>query len=101
MYDIYFQQRQLIPDGHLHEISFEDLEADPVEALRKVYDALELPNFSYCEPKLREYVLSRDGYKKNEYPDLANDTCERLAREWHACFEKWSYPTTISQDTHL
>ena len=53
MHDVFFQERRLIPNGHLHEMSFEDLEADPVGQLRGVYEALELPDFGHLEPKLR------------------------------------------------
>ena len=92
MYNAYFEQRSLIPDGHLHEMSYEHLVNDPVEELRKTYDALGLSDFSYFEPRLDEYVHSRRGYRKNEFPEMSNDMQEWLAREWHVCFEKWGYP---------
>lgn len=89
MYDAYFQQRQLIPNGHLHEIAFEDLEADPVGQLRGTYEALDLPDFAYAEPKLCEYVSALSGYKKNLHAALSSDTRDRLSREWRACFDEW------------
>ena len=89
MYDAYFQQRALIPDRHLCEISFEDLEADPVEQLRGVYEVLNLPTFDYVEPKIRKYVNSLSGYRKNEFEELPADMCDRLRREWHRCFDEW------------
>ena len=91
MYDAYFQQRQLIPNGHLHELSFEDLEADPVGQLRGTYEALDLPDFAYAEPKLRDYVGSLSGYRKNFHAALSSDTHDRLSREWRACFDEWGW----------
>lgn len=96
MYAAYFEQRRLIPEGQLHEVSFEDLEADPVGQLRVVYDALNLPAFDHVEPKLREYVESVRGYSKNRFDELPAATCDRLAREWQVCFEEWGYTTGSS-----
>ena len=93
MYDAYFGQRRLIPDGHLHEMSFEALEADPLAQLRRIYEALDLPAFQHFEPKLHEYLNTLHGYQRNRLPQLSSEMCERLTREWSACFETWDYPT--------
>ena len=45
VYDVFFEERALIPRGHLHEVCFETLEADPVGQVRDLYEALELPDF--------------------------------------------------------
>jgi hypothetical protein len=97
MYDAYFQQRQLIPEGKLHELSFEDLEADPVHQLRGLYQSLDLPNFEYLEPKLREYVGMLSGYKKNCLVELSVEMRDRLAREGRMCVEAWAYQTALDR----
>ena len=74
-------------------IRFEELVADPVAQVRSVYEALDLPDFDYVEDPLHEYVDSLTGYKQNVFPELANETRERIAREWHGCFDEWGYPT--------
>ena len=91
MYDAYFQQRDLIPHGHLHEISFEDLEADPIGQLHNVYEALDLPTFDHVEPRLAEYVDSLGEYRKNEFDELPVDIRNQLTREWSICFDEWGY----------
>lgn len=92
MYDVYFDQRSLIRDGHLHELSFEDLEADPIGQVRAIYEALNLPDFETFEPNLRDYVATLSGYEKNVLPKLSADTCRRLTQEWKTCFDSWRYP---------
>lgn len=91
MYDVYFEERQLIPDGHLHEVTFEELDADPVGAVRGIYEGLRLPDFEAFRPNLVQYVDSLRGYQKNAAVELPLATRQRLAQEWRRCFEEWGY----------
>lgn len=93
MYEVFFEERNLIPSGCFHELAFEDLEKDPIAQLRSLYEALHLPNFTHIEPKLRRYVESLAGYQKNRFPRIGVDTKVRIAREWQHCFEAWGYST--------
>jgi hypothetical protein len=92
MYDVFFEERGLIAPGRLHEIRFEELDADPVREVQKVYEALDLPDFKYVQPALCSYVQSVSGYHKNVFREVAVDVRGRLAREWGRCFEEWGYP---------
>ena len=92
LYDAFFEERRLIPDGHLHEMCFEELEKDPVGEMRKLYEALGLPEFGTVEPTLRTYLDSLSSYRKNVFPELASDVRRRIAGEWGRCFEEWGYP---------
>ena len=88
----FFEERGLIPEGQFHEVGYEELEKDPVGQVRRVYEALNLPEFGPAEPGLRRYVGSIAGYQKNEFPDLPADLRSRIAASWRACFEEWGYP---------
>ena len=92
VYDVFFEERRLIPKGHFHEIGFEALEADPIGQVRGIYEALALPDFRQVEPGLRRYVESLSGYKKNTLPELPAELRSRVAREWRSCFDEWGYP---------
>ncbi|MFO0848287.1 MAG: sulfotransferase [Gemmataceae bacterium] len=92
MYDAYFEDRRLIPAGDLTEIRFEDLEADPVGLLRRVYENLELPDFGPAEPVARRYVDSVAVHRKNVFPELPPALRTRVADECRAGFEAWGYP---------
>jgi hypothetical protein len=91
IYDVFFEERDLIPKSRLHEMGFEALEADPVGQMRGLYEALALPPFDAVEPCLKRYVDSLSGYKKNTLADLSSDLRERIAREWRRCFDEWGY----------
>ncbi len=91
MYDIFFHERSFIPAGHFHELSYEALESNPIEEVRKIYKALSLPDFSCFEIQLQGYLNSIKGYRKNVFPELSQEIRNRLAKEWSRCFEEWGY----------
>ena len=91
MYEAFFEERHLIPAGHYHEVSFEELEADPVGQLQRVYEALDLPAFSTARAAVERYVGRVEGYRKNQFPELPTDVQQRIATEWRFCFEEWGY----------
>ena len=91
MYDAFFEERALIPAGQLHEMSFEQLEADPVGEVKRLYEALDLPDFGPAEPALRRYLDSIAGYRKNDFPEIPADLRCRIAEEWRRCFVEWGY----------
>jgi len=92
MYDAYFEEKDLIPSGRLHEIAFADLEADPLGQMALLYERLALPGFAHFEPTLRTYLQTLGGYKKNRYEGLPPGIQERVFREWRRSFETWGYP---------
>jgi hypothetical protein len=91
MYEAFFEERKLIPEGRYCEVKFEELELDPVGQLRAIYQKLGLPDFQVVQPELERYVATLAGYRKNSYPDLGTDLKKRIAREWQASFEEWGY----------
>ena len=91
MYEGFFEQRSLIPAGRLHDVAFEDLERDPVGEIRRVYEALHLPDFGHVEGRLTAYVNSIAGYKKNEFKELPDDLRRQVHRELRQCFDEWGY----------
>ena len=95
LYDAYFEELPLIAAGPFCEVAFEDLERDPLTVLRKIYQQLQLPEFSIVEPQVRDYIESLRGYCKNEFSPLPTEMKSRVAREWHRCFETRGYPTAI------
>jgi hypothetical protein len=92
LYDAYFDERGLIAAGHFHELGFTKLEEDPVGEMRKLYEALDLPEFAKVEPAIQTYVGTLSGYRKNVFSELAPDLRRRIASEWRRCFDEWGYP---------
>jgi hypothetical protein len=91
VYEVFFEERELIPKGHFCEIRFENLEADPLGQMRNIYETLDLPDFQQAEPALRRYLDSLAGYRRNVFPELPPNLKQRIAQEWQRSFEEWGY----------
>ena len=63
----YEQTKQIIPANQLCEMRFEDLELDPLEQTRRVYEELQLSTWDEAFPAIGEHVKSIRGYRKNDY----------------------------------
>ena len=93
MHDAYFDERDSIPEGRLHELAFEHLEIDPVRQVRLIYERLNLPDFDELQPKLEDYVESLSSYRKNRYTELDRESKARVRESWSRSFETWGYST--------
>jgi len=91
MYDVHFEERRLIPLGQICEIGFEELEANPVSQLRRLYESLGLPGFEDAEADVGRYVGTLTAYRKNTFSELPLRFRDRIASEWKQCFEAWDY----------
>ncbi|MBP5197290.1 MAG: sulfotransferase [Bacteroidaceae bacterium] len=67
LYFAYEEQKKYIPEGHLMEVKFEDIEHNPYETIKSIYEKLSLPNWEEAEPQIRKYIESQRRYKKNSY----------------------------------
>jgi hypothetical protein len=91
MYDAYFEQQSLIPEGQFHEVGYEELVQDPVGHVRTIYERLRLDGFETMRPHLQEYVDSQAGYQKNRFRELAPTQRERIEKAWGQSFAAWAY----------
>ncbi|MBI3461963.1 MAG: sulfotransferase [Planctomycetes bacterium] len=95
LYEPFFEERSLIPEGRLCEVRFSDLEHDPLGQMRQIYEALDLPDFAAMATALRRYVRSVAAYRRNEYPPLPPALRRRVASEWRRSFEAWDYAANL------
>ena len=82
--------KALIPADNLVELRYEELVADPVAQLRKVYETLDLPDFVKAEPRFRAYLSSIAGYQRNEY-QMDAGMIAKLNEHWSFAFEALGY----------
>lgn len=92
MYDAYFEERSLIPAGHLYDVGFEHLEQDPIGQIHAIYKSLQLPDVSVIDAELQSYVKSIADYRKNSFPEFPPELQQRISTEWNRSFEEWKYP---------
>jgi omega-hydroxy-beta-dihydromenaquinone-9 sulfotransferase len=91
MYDRYLEDRKSIPAGRLHEVSFESLECEPLEEMRRLYDALDLGDFAVVEHRIAHHVHSVRDFQKNRFAPLPEETRFAVKDAWQPFFQEWGY----------
>lgn len=90
MYECFEQDRALVPDGRLVDVRYEDLVADPVGQLRRIYGQLQLGHFAEVEPALREHLAKTRNYQTNKY-QLPSEVADRIRGRWAPYFQRYGY----------
>jgi hypothetical protein len=91
MYNAYFEERCLVPEGRLCEVGYEDLEREPLVVVGSIYESLGLAGFEGLRPRLETYLGSIAGFRKNRHPELPEPLRRRIADEWGRSFDEWGY----------
>ena len=86
----FLAEKFLIPRENFIELRFEDVEANPLAEICRVYDSLALPGFKMAEPGFRTYISSQANYLKNTY-DLNDEVVAKVNRNWQFTFDAWGY----------
>ena len=91
MYDAFHRDRDAIDDGHLIDIRYEDLVADPVETIADVYHRLHLADFETARPELQRWATEEHRqYQPNTHQ--LDDKIEHILRQhWADYFERYGY----------
>ena len=88
LYERYEAEKQLIPEGNLFEVRFEDFEADPIALTEQIYKQLRLGDFEAVRGKMEAYVGTKRGFKKNKYSydertiALVDEWCGDAIKQW-------------------
>ncbi len=94
-FERYEQQRSAIPDGNLHEISYENLAADPIAELGSAYSSLELNGFSDLESAVTPQLPELRSYKKNAFQEDAA-LVKRCRQELAPAYERFGYEQPVA-----
>ena len=91
----YLRDRSMIAKEHLVEISFDELEADPVATLRRIYVDLQLgDNFDEdMVPKVKAYIDENNlgNFKKNQYAPLNREASQLIRQSCPEAFNAFGY----------
>lgn len=95
MYQKFFDEKDLIPDGNLVEIRYEDFIQDPLEELKRIYSELDIPSFEKSKEDFKKYIASQSEYEKSKYK-LDDETREKIYSKWKFTIDKWEYGRDLS-----
>ncbi|MEM0925553.1 MAG: sulfotransferase [Planctomycetota bacterium] len=92
MYRAFFRDRDGIEKGRIVELRYEDLIADPVENLERIYKTLHLSEFDSVRPIVEKWVQTEHrNYRVNQH-QLRDEDAATIEEAWHEYFEAYGYP---------
>ncbi len=86
----FFEQRDLIPDGRLVEIRYEDLVTNPLGQIEEIYSKLGLSDFEKAKPAIRRHVKNQVNYKTNVYK-FDKEVNNLVEKNWGFTIKRWEY----------
>ena len=86
----YFTQRKDLSDEELVEVSFRDLQRDPMGTLRTIYDQIKLEGYDAAATYFRRYIDGQRNYRKNMLPLSAWER-QQVGRCWREAFDRLGY----------
>jgi hypothetical protein len=90
MYRGYEQQREKLDPAAVVDLRYEDLVADPVGEVAKLYERLNLGDFGPVRDKVAAFVGEQKDYKPNKHQ--MDETLKAKIRErWAGYFERYGY----------
>ena len=89
-FEKYFKERELIPEGNLTEIRYEDLIGNEMAVLENAYSELNIDTFPEARPFIESEVRSYKDYKTNTY-DFPEDRNQVVKEKWGWVFERLGY----------
>ena len=93
----YMRDRASIPKGNLIEVRFEDIEADAMSVLERVYRELGLPGWERARKPVAEYLGTLSGYRKNRYR-FDRSLIDKVDRNWEFAVREWGYEPPNAND---
>jgi hypothetical protein len=84
--------KRLLKPGRFHELRYEDLLADPLGEMRRLYEHLELGEFAETAPGIEQYLKANAGYQTNRYPNLTPELRAEIERRWGDVIRRYGYP---------
>ena len=79
----YLADRPMIPPGCLSEVRLQDLSADPIGELKRIYRELGLPWSAVYERSLPNLLAALNERQPNQHPELTEAQQARVARLAH------------------
>lgn len=86
--------RHLVDPARFCELKYEDLVADPMAQMRRIYEHLNLGEFENVEPAFERYFEDAKDYQTNRY-EIKPEMRERIRQHWGEFIEKYGYDDSL------
>jgi hypothetical protein len=88
LYRGYFRDQHLLTAGNSVSVRFDEVVAQPVESLRRIYKKLDLGDFQRVEPSIQEWQVANQSYRRNKHHlpialrEKIDQLCQAYMREF-------------------
>lgn len=89
--DAYYRDTQELSDKDVAEVRFEDLERNPVAAVKAIYEKLEVTPSAGYQQRLANYIEGIAGYRKNRFAQLQPEEEAAIQHEMDPYLKAWGY----------
>ena len=100
LYKKYLNERDLIPDGNLIEVRYDDLTKNPIEVLERIYKELNISGFDKTRKNFEKFVEDESTYKTHTYPN-DRELLGRIRDRLEFAFDAFGYPKDIPGDKNV
>ena len=91
MYRCYEEDRALIPEGHLVEVTFEELVAEPEDQLKSIYRTLGLGDFEQIKEAFASRLEEARGHSVSTKRTDSSIPVDMIARRWGSYIARFGY----------
>ena len=86
----YFREKELIPEGDITEVRYEDFISHPFEEIKRIHEELSIPGFEEHKEIFKEYIASQSKIKPHVYK-FDEELKEKIYNYWSYTIDKWGY----------
>ncbi|MCB2222461.1 MAG: sulfotransferase [Bacteroidetes bacterium] len=86
----YLDEKHLIPQEHLIEVGFNELETNPMMVIKNVYEQLGISGFDQAENNFNRYIEKMKSYQKNKH-SISKQEFDQIQKELGFFIEKYQY----------
>jgi hypothetical protein len=90
IYDRLEEARPLLRSNRFHELRYEDLTANPLGELAKVYSTLELDGFDDARIRVADYLKQTKDYETNKYA-ITEEQRKLIDHRWGDVIRRYGY----------
>jgi hypothetical protein len=90
MYEAFERDHSRIPQGQIADVRYEDLVANPMAEMERLYRELNLGDFEPVRPVLEPFVGEQRKFKTNRY-EIAPELRREITRRWRFYFDRYGY----------
>jgi hypothetical protein len=90
MYGGFEDQRQRLDQAAIYDIRYEDLVADPLGEIEKIYESLNLGDFASAREKIAAFVAEQKDYQPNKHR-MDEALKAQIRSRWSQYFDRYGY----------